>query len=413
MAISNREIRKKKYLPFPGHTDILSARYHSKHLPNPNVIRIEVLSPSVREQYLNTGLYAITEKFRQSLSEFFLTDECTKPFYAFFDPADDGIDFGIRAKWEYPKGKHGFNAIVNKVKPIIGKMGTLGELGETIISGGQALGGMITNAAGIDTSSTGACTMKDFSGAEFNFNKTITCKWYIPEQENMARLSISRLLKLAYVRNMKPDKDYISKLTQAASAVTSSQSWKDTMATLDNIKNEIKQAISPVTQPITDFVNDSWLGDVVNKVEEKIMPSDEQAKVAKDVLKGIANGGIDVWVRLNSFFGGNITVMPFPVRLTMGHILDIEPLVIESVEFHASKEQFISEDGTHIPLFITAKIKFGMWMIPDPSKGFIRWMGDDVFNSGHMLPSAKATVNAGTAGTSKTKQKGATKATKK
>ena len=152
---------------------------------------------------------------------------------------------------------------------------------------------------------------------------------------------------------------------------------------------------------------------MVNKVEEKIMPSDEQAKVAKDVLKGIANGGIDVWVRLNSFFGGNITVMPFPVRLTMGHILDIEPLVIESVEFHASKEQFISEDGTHIPLFITAKIKFGMWMIPDPSKGFIRWMGDDVFNSGHMLPSAKATVNAGTAGTSKTKQKGATKATKK
>ena len=61
-------------------------------------------------------------------------------------------------------------------------------------------------------------------------------------------------------------------------------------------------------------------------------------------------------------------------------------------------EQFISEDGTHIPLFITAEIQFDMWMIPDPKKGFIRWMGDDVFNSGHYLTNAKAGANSGTSG---------------
>ncbi len=90
---------------------------------------------------------------------------------------------------------------------------------------------------------------------------------------------------------------------------------------------------------------------------------------------------------------------PFPVRLTLGHILDIEPVVIESVTFHSSKEQFISEDGTHIPLYITADIKFGMWMTPDPKKGFVRWMGDDVFNSGRYLRNATAEKKEGTSGT--------------
>ena len=414
MALSPMEIRKKKYLPFPGHTDILAQRYHSKHMPNPNVIRIEVLSPTVRQQYLNSGFYAIADTFRQSLTESFLTEECTKPFYAFFDPVDDGLDIDVQASWAEAKGKRGFNAIVNKVKPVIGSMGTVGKMGEKIISGAQELGSLLTNAAGIDTSSTGACTLRDFTGARFNFNKTVTCKWYMPEQEPMARLSISRLLKLAYVRNMNLDsKDFVGKLTKAASDVMASEPWKDTMNTLTNVKNEVTKAISPLTNPISDAINNSVAGDAINAVEEKLTPDADTLKIAKDVLKEMANGGLETWVRLNSFFGGNLTMMPFPVRLTMGHILDIEPLVIESVQFHASKEQFISEDGTHIPLFITARIKFGMWMIPDPSKGFIRWMGDDVFNSGHMLPSAKATVNAGTTGTGSKKQKGATTATKK
>jgi hypothetical protein len=39
-----------------------------------------------------------------------------------------------------------------------------------------------------------------------------------------------------------------------------------------------------------------------------------------------------------------------------------------------------------------------MWMIPDPKKGFIRWMGDDVFNSGRYLRSAKADKKEGTSG---------------
>jgi hypothetical protein len=49
-----------------------------------------------------------------------------------------------------------------------------------------------------------------------------------------------------------------------------------------------------------------------------------------------------------------------------------------------------------------------MWMTPDPKKGFIRWMGDDVFNSGRYLKNAKTSGTAGTSnGNSGSKKKGA------
>ena len=86
MAWSAKEIRKKKYLPFPGHNDNVSKLYHSEKLPNPNVIRIEVLSPSAKAAYLNGGLYAMTNKFQHALMETMLYDDATKPFYGFVDP---------------------------------------------------------------------------------------------------------------------------------------------------------------------------------------------------------------------------------------------------------------------------------------------------------------------------------------
>ena len=77
MAWSAKEIRKKKYLPFPGHNDRVSKMYHSEKLPNPNVIRIEVLSPSAKAAYLNGGLYAMTNRFQQALMESMLYDDAT------------------------------------------------------------------------------------------------------------------------------------------------------------------------------------------------------------------------------------------------------------------------------------------------------------------------------------------------
>jgi hypothetical protein len=53
------------------------------------------------------------------------------------------------------------------------------------------------------------------------------------------------------------------------------------------------------------------------------------------------------------------------------------------VHITGSKEQFMTTDGSNIPLFINAEIQFEMWMNPDPNKGYIRWLGDDIFNGGY------------------------------
>ena len=425
MAWSAKEIRKKKYLPFPGHTDKVSAKYHSPNLPNPNVIRIEVLSPSARAQYLNSGIYAMANRFQQALKESFI--DGIQPFYGFFDPEKtQGIEFAVHASWD-KNSNHGFGEVAGIMKKVTGAVskvpvvGSVGKLGTGVIQGAEAIDAVakdMANIAGIDTNSTGACTMKDFSGVDFKFNKKVVCSWYLPEQENMARLSISRLIKLAYVRHMNMDnKDVVGALTKAASEMMAGPEWRSMTSTISQMGSEIMSA--PV---VGETLGD--LGHMINGLrltaeENGLLPSSDTTKVIVDVAKQIANGGIDAMIKLNSFFGGNLTMNPFPVRLTMGHILDIEPVVITDVQFSSSKEQFITEDGTHVPLWITATISFEMWMIPDPKKGFIRWMGDDVFNGGSYPSSAKAGKNSGgkNGGASGSgggnKKKGGSKKTKK
>ena len=424
MAWSAKEIRKKKYLPFPGHTDKVSAKYHSPNLPNPNVIRIEVLSPSARAQYLNSGIYAMANRFQQALKESFI--DGIQPFYGFFDPEKtQGVEFSVHAKWD-TNSNHGFGEVAGIMKKVTGAfskvpvVGSVGKLGTGVIQGAEVMDAVakdMANIAGIDTNSTGACTMKDFGGSDFKFNKKVVCSWYLPEQENMARLSISRLIKLAYVRHMNMDnKDVVGALTKAASEMMAGPEWQSMTSTISQMGAEIMSA--PVVGETLGDVGHMINGLRLTAEENGILPSSDTTKVIVDVAKQIANGGIDAMVKLNSFFGGNLTMSPFPVRLTMGHILDIEPVVITDVQFSSSKEQFITEDGTHVPLWITATIGFEMWMIPDPKKGFIRWMGDDVFNGGSYPSSAKAGKNSGSknSGTSGSKggnkKKGGSKKTK-
>ena len=424
MAWSAKEIRKKIYLPLPGHTDKVSAKYHSPNLPNPNVIRIEVLSPSARAQYLNSGIYAMANRFQQALKESFI--DGIQPFYGFFDPEKtQGVEFAVHAKWD-ANSNHGFGEVAGIMKKVTGAfskvpvVGSVGKLGTGVIRGAEVIDAVakdMANIAGIDTNSTGACTMKDFGGSDFKFSKKVVCSWYLPEQENMARLSISRLIKLAYVRHMNMDnKDVVGALTKAASEMMAGPEWQSMTSTISQMGSEIMSA--PV---VGETLGD--LGHMINGLrltaeENGILPSSDTTKVIVDVAKQIANGGIGAMIKLNSFFGGNLTMNPFPVRLTMGHILDIEPVVITDVQFSSSKEQFITEDGTHVPLWITATIGFDMWMIPDPKKGFIRWMGDDVFNGGSYPSSAKAGKNSGgkNSGTSGStggnKKKGGSKKTK-
>ena len=405
MAWSQKKIRETKYKPFPGHDDQVSKRFHSPYLPNPNVVRIEVLSPSARQRYLNGGLYAITDTFKQSISMQLMAGDGSKPFYAIFNPEETIPGFGITASWD-KSGKSAFSQVTSIVKSIP----VVGQLGGKVLEKASDLGNMLTKASGIDTKSTGAATLKDFTGAEFNFNVPVHCKWYMPEQEHVARLSIARLLKMAYVRPMDmSSKDFVQKLTEAANQVFASDAWTGTMTSLKSIAGSAKDALLNAAGPVGDAVGAvaSGMGQAMGYLGDRASGavSDEDKKAAGDVLKELANSGLDAWMKVNEFFGGNLTINPFPVRLTLGHILDIEPLVISDVKFSGSKEQFISEDGTHIPLFVNAEISFKMWMTPDPKKGFIRWLGDDIFGSGSTASTPAKPQAGGTSGAGRGKKK--------
>lgn len=89
---------------------------------------------------------------------------------------------------------------------------------------------------------------------------------------------------------------------------------------------------------------------------------------------------VNVGLIANEFFGGSLTLNPLPIRLTLGHQIDIEPLVITGLKISGSQEQFMTTDGSNIPLFVNAEISVAMWMVPDPNKGAVRYLGDNLFN---------------------------------
>jgi hypothetical protein len=295
------------------------------------------------------------EGFRQQLANSIMTPDATQPFYGFFDPEANGdIGFDINANWEQDSSGL-LNSMATKMSklPIVGR---LAGKAAGALSSMTDISNTLVKSMGMDNSSTGSCTMKSFSKASFAFNKTIKCSWYMPEQEAQARVSITRLMKMAYVRNfdLNSRSDYSKKIAEAFRAMT-------------------------------------------QQIESFNMPEDSASGFAGGVLSDLAHlaagatetfgGSIDTLVSgaigINEFFGGSLTIAPMPLRLTLGHILDIEPVVITGIKVSGSKEQFMTTDGTNIPLFVNADIAFDMWMIPDPNKGFVRWLGDDVFNIGY------------------------------
>lgn len=345
-----------RYKPFPKHENTPGVNgqggrhYHSASLPLPNVVRIEILSPLAKARYLGQ-FHSMMEGFRQQLANSIMTPDATLPFYGFFDPDENGdIGFDLNANWEQDSSNM-LNTIAQKTQGMPG----IGWVADKI-SKASNMANTLVQKMGLDNSSTGSCTMKTFSKASFAFNKTIKCSWYMPEQEAQARVSITRLMKMAYVRNF------------------------DLNARTDYSK-KIAEAFRAMTQQIESFATpDDTMGGAVAGTFSDLAHG---AAGLADALGGSIDKVVSGAIGLNEFFGGSLTVAPMPVRLTMGHILDIEPLVITGLKISGSKEQFMTTDGTNIPLFVNAEISFDMWMLPDPNKGFVRWLGDDVFNIGY------------------------------
>lgn len=447
-----------------------NAASHSTQELYPNVVRIEPLGYHTRLTYLG-AMHRAAEAVKYAIAEQ-MNPDAFKPFYGIISP-DSFSELGItfNADWGSVGGG---NAGVDKVASILSSpaiaipMGaTLGEtVGEAVFNGkgdggfkagavgGGALsllsgsvsntgigkfmskfknlgvdmrkrlssdagGDSIYDTFGIDPSSTGSATMKYFNGARFSPAKTIKVTWYMPEQEDLFRLSIRRLLQLAYVRDMKAsnDTEFVEKLKRAVSAAANasfvgvSDILNDASNINNNVKNSgeaVKMLVGNEAASLGEGVADAYntgadaiakgygvLDDGLNAVKARANANANQVGANDDFANGKFNSSnkqtfvessnnaisqlLNTMLSVERFMGYNHTLMPFPVRLTVGNILDIEPLVISSVNISNSKETFVNSMGAHIPITITASINFESWLTPGPNHDFIRYMGDNLF----------------------------------
>lgn len=328
----------------------------SASVPKPNVVRIEVLPSSLRQEYLGS-FYSLFDKVRQSVTENSIGRDAYLPFYGIMDSGGDP-SFSVSAKWEQVT-KGGFSGAVQMLKDVsdtVGKVAKQVNLGfaSTAAAAGAkkvsklagiagdvtGLGSNLLKSAGVISEGIGTSTLKSYNGGDIGMSYTIGVKWYLPEQEIPCMVGVNRLIRMTYLRAFKGGgADQLRKLI------------------LDLGKFAKNTNIS--------MVNDAGKG--IEKIADN--------NVAKTVAAYIDDFSSDV-------FGTRFAIAPLPVRLSIGHTLDVQPMVITNVSFTTSQEQFISTIcGAHLPVSVSAKIDLAPWMKPGPDREWFSFLGHEVFGS--------------------------------
>ena len=397
----------EKYLQRVGHT---TGRM-SRHLPKPNVCRIEVMDGAARRSYMG-GFQGTLDCFKEQMIDALASRkyDLYEPFYGILDNAASGSgpSFEVKASWRQKTGnKSGFSKMSSIITGTGGKSGLLGRI--PLMSGVNTLANGVFNTveqvatagmqlAGVNNNCTGSMTIKDFAGATIDSTLPLKFQWYMPEQENMCRMSLKRLIMMAYVRPM--DMEAFDIMNAMIDGVLAA--GKNLQPVLDKIKSSVSDMYGGAAQTVGDFMEapkngmrdtydqtlDFWGGagtGQANRDSWKSIYNEGKSNSGKiidesiHISKGVISTGIDAYNSINTYFGGEITANPLPVRVSIGHYFDLEPMVINSVKIYASQEQFISSDGTHLPMFMNADVNVSYWMQPGPTKDFISILGNEVF----------------------------------
>ena len=231
---------------------------------NPNVVRIEPLGPAARQAFLGP-VHAAADALKLRMA-YAMNPEAFKPFYGILTPGDlRGLRLSFQSSWLQENGKSSFERATEILKSPAVAMPLGASAGEAIGNsfGGYDASGFGLGAAagaitsfimsgnsndkdngnslthklssfigdvgtrlgssmelyGMDSSSTGASTLKTFSKSSMEIPTTLTFTWYMPEQEDLFRLSIHRLLQLAYVRKAYTDrKEFFENLSAATNS---------------------------------------------------------------------------------------------------------------------------------------------------------------------------------------------------
>lgn len=374
----------EKYVQRVGHSNTTTKM--SKKLPKPNVCRIEVLDGAARRAYMG-GFQQSIDVFREQMLDAIALDngyDIYEPFYGIMNLDTVGPSFEVDANWSEPNGnKSGFSRMSTILTGGGGKAGLLGAIpvagswlstkANSVMDGIEGIAQSGMELSGINNNCTGSMTIKKFNGATMKAHLPLKFQWYMPEQEDMCRQSLKRLIMMTYVRPM--DMQGAAIVNEMISGFMSAGG-----KLVDGAKDLIQQ-ISTGVNTNRNTYNEGTSTQTNNTSDNK-----------PGIISSVLGKGFDVYNSLNTFFGGEITANPLPVRVSIGHYLDLEPMVITGVTIGSSPEQFVSADGTHLPVFMTAEVKVDYWMQPGPTKDFISILGNEVFGQFVNYPSKNGNV---------------------
>lgn len=311
----------------------------SPDLPKPNILRVEVLDGNARQRYL-AAVQRKGDNIRRIAYQ-----QATQPgeriFYGFLVSGGE-TGFNMNTQWNKDTGS---GAILGELKGIAGVIPGV----NTIVGGAteiiDRIGEIGGSLLGINQSSTGSGTVKDFAGVGLQ-DYTIKCGWYLPEQYHLCVKSLKTIYRMAYPKQT--DLSVIDDMIQKGAEYLQNKTFE---------KSDQSNSTEP--QGLLDAGIDA----------------------AAEIIKESAK----IVMQVQEAFGSNYTFNPLPVRVSVGQYMDIEPLVITNINTTFSKETFInysgSDKGRHLPITVTVDITFEYWLNPAPDLQFTSLLGQELFGT--------------------------------
>jgi hypothetical protein len=303
-----------------------------KNLPKANVVRISVLSSADRQRYLGTIDAKIDATVKREIYSTIYADDPV--FYGILN-AEESVGISMAPSWS--DGNGGSPGTIGGVVRDLAASTNLGKRA-------GAAGDIMRAMTGINGSSTGSSTMSTFGGVKLNQFK-VGCTWYLPEQYTFCMHSLRNISRMAYPVQV-PDEMLSKALGATVNSVVAAVSGAEKAEAESNGEDASDQSLT---------------GDALKSAGEYM-------------LKGVQFA--------NDLLGRNLTLDPIPVRCSIGHYIDIEPLVINGLEIKFSPDTFLHETGMHIPVTCSVDISMAFWMTPAPKLEFMKLVGQEMFGEG-------------------------------
>jgi hypothetical protein len=322
--------------------------------PKPNVIKIQVLDGDERKKYLVSDLQKAGDSIKETISKQLKSDG-DDVFYGFIKNSTGNQSLKIGAHWENDKDGGG----------VLGTMKKIGRdlAGDTVVKLADHVGNLAHDLTGVSATSTGSSSLRRYQGVDIE-GFDVVCGWYLPEQLLLCRKSLKTLNRMIYPLQLGSTDARDALNTFIAGPEVSEAITKAAYGSNDNIERDVLT---------TDEDGEDKYSKVIVSAGKSI--KEKVSEYGGDVIDAINTA--------NEFFGRNLTFDPLPVRLWVGHYMDIEPLVINKMDISFSKETFRTYDGKNdssdMPIFCTVTLSFSYWMNPAPKMEFMNLIGTEMF----------------------------------